>query len=198
MSIVSRFFNMFRPRALERELDDEVSFHLDRRITANLQLGMEQPEAEQAALEQFGNVRRVKNGMREVHVINRRVVAAFALGLTIGAFVSGVVSHRHSLPPGPAFYRAGQEGASTPVLVREAKPTYTPEALRAKISGTVIIECVVQTSGTCDNVRVTKSLDPGLDREAINALQWWRFQPGQRLGKPVPVLVTIEMTFTLT
>jgi TonB family protein len=60
-----------------------------------------------------------------------------------------------------------------------------------------MMECVVQPSGTCSDVRVTKSLEPGLDREAISALQSWRFQPGQRLGKPVPVVVAIEIAFTL-
>jgi hypothetical protein len=31
----------------------------------------------------------------------------------------------------------------------------------------------------------------------MHALESWRFEPGKRQGKPVPVLVTIEMAFTL-
>ena len=84
-----------------------------------------------------------------------------------------------------------------PVLLREVKPKYTAEAMHAKIAGTVIMECIVQPNGTCEDVYVTKPLDPGLDREAINSLQAWRFQPGQHFGKPVPVLVTVDITFTL-
>jgi len=44
---------------------------------------------------------------------------------------------------------------------------------------------------------VTTSLDAGLDQEAIKAVKQWRFEPGTKDGKPVPVLMTIEMTFTL-
>jgi TonB family protein len=49
------------------------------------------------------------------------------------------------------------------------------------------------------NVQITKSLDPnfGLDKEAIKTVKQWRFEPGRRLGQPVPVLIVIEMTFTL-
>lgn len=58
--------------------------------------------------------------------------------------------------------------------------------------------CVVQTNGVCEDIRVTKSLDPqGLDREAVKAIQEWRFQPGTRMGEPVPILVDIELRFTL-
>jgi hypothetical protein len=31
----------------------------------------------------------------------------------------------------------------------------------------------------------------------MNSLQEWRLQPGQQLGKPAPVMVTVDMSFTL-
>jgi TonB family protein len=48
-------------------------------------------------------------------------------------------------------------------------------------------------------VQVVRSLDPtfGLDQEAVKAVRRWRFRPGTRFGQPVPVLVEIELTFTL-
>ena len=44
-----------------------------------------------------------------------------------------------------------------------------------------------------------RSLDStfGLDNEAVKAARQWRFKPGTRLGQPVPVLVTIELSFAL-
>jgi TonB family protein len=53
--------------------------------------------------------------------------------------------------------------------------------------------------GSVGNVQITKSLDSnfGLDKEAIKTVKLWRFEPGRRLGQPVPVLIVIEMTFTL-
>jgi len=53
--------------------------------------------------------------------------------------------------------------------------------------------------GSVSEVQITKSLDStfGLDQEAIKAAKQWRFKPGMRQGEPVPVRVTIELTFTL-
>jgi len=93
-------------------------------------------------------------------------------------------------------YKTG-DGVSAPVLVKEVKPQYTPEAMRARVQGIVALECVVQPDGTIGDVNVTKSLDAGLDEEAIKAVKRWRFEPGKKDGKPVPVVVTLEMTFTL-
>ena len=58
---------------------------------------------------------------------------------------------------------------------------------------------VVLPDGSVGDVKVTKSLDPifGLDQEAIKAARMWRFSPGMRQGQPVPVIITIELTFTL-
>jgi protein TonB len=90
-------------------------------------------------------------------------------------------------------------GVTSPTVIREVKPQYTAEAMRAKVQGTVWLQCVVLPDGTVGNVQVTKSLDStfGLDQEAIKAAKQWRFRPGSRMGEPVPVLVTIELTFTL-
>jgi len=37
----------------------------------------------------------------------------------------------------------------------------------------------------------------GLDRMALAAVARWRFRPAMQDGQPVPVLVTVEMQFTL-
>jgi len=90
-------------------------------------------------------------------------------------------------------------GVTIPRIIREVRPQYTAEAMRAKVQGGVLLECVVQTDGTVGDVRVLRSLDTtyGLDQEAIKAAKQWKFAPGTRNGEPVPVMVTIELTFTL-
>ena len=99
---------------------------------------------------------------------------------------------------GGGVYRPGN-GVTPPRLVREVKPQYTSNAMRAKVQGSVLLECIVRPDGTVSDVQVLRSLDPtfGLDQEAIRAASQWRFLPGTRLGEPVPVLITIELTFTL-
>jgi protein TonB len=91
-------------------------------------------------------------------------------------------------------------GVTYPTLIKEVKPNYTAEAMRAKIQGVVTLEAVVLADGTVGPVRVTRSLDPnfGLDQEAERTVKLWRFNPAtNRVGERVPVLVEIEMTFTL-
>jgi TonB family protein len=99
---------------------------------------------------------------------------------------------------GGGAYRPGS-GVTNPVPLKEVKPAYTAEAMRAKVQGTVWLECIVMPDGSVGDVKVTKSLDSlfGLDQEAIKAARQWRFRPGLRQGEPVPVIVTIELTFTL-
>jgi len=99
---------------------------------------------------------------------------------------------------GGGAYRPGN-GVETPRLLREVKPQYTAQAMRAKIQGEVLLECIVQPDGSVGNIRVVRSLDAsfGLDQEAIKAARQWRFQPGTKQGQPVPVLVTIAIAFTL-
>jgi periplasmic protein TonB len=99
---------------------------------------------------------------------------------------------------GGGAYRPGN-GVETPRLLQEVKPQYTAQAMRAKIQGEVLLECIVQPDGSVGNIKVVRSLDSafGLDQEAIKAARQWRFQPGTRQGQPVPVLVTIAIAFTL-
>ena len=63
----------------------------------------------------------------------------------------------------------------------------------------MILTAVIRTNGTPSDIEITKSLDAeyGLDKQAVTALSQWRFEPGVKDGKPVPVLITVEMRFTL-
>jgi TonB family protein len=100
---------------------------------------------------------------------------------------------------GGGAYAAGA-GLELPQPIRQVKPRYTAEAMRAKVQGTVLLECVVMPDGTVSNIRIVRSLDPthGLDEEAVNAARQWRFIPGMRRGRRVPVLVSIAIDFHLS
>ena len=86
-----------------------------------------------------------------------------------------------------------------PRVLKEAKPSYTAQAMQEKIQGSVFMSVVVLASGDVGDVRITQSLDAehGLDDSAIFAMRQWKFSPGTRRGKPVAVEVMVEMTFTL-
>ena len=67
----------------------------------------------------------------------------------------------------------------------------------AKISGTVLLTLVVGSDGVARDIQVKRSLDPGLDANAIAAVQQWKFQPGTKDGEAVSVLATIEINYRL-
>jgi TonB family protein len=79
------------------------------------------------------------------------------------------------------------------------RPQYTADALQAHVQGTVLLECVVGVDGTVSDVRILRSLDPvyGLDSESMKAAKQWTFEPGTKDGKPVPVLITLELAFRI-
>lgn len=91
------------------------------------------------------------------------------------------------------------DGVTPPAVVREVRPEYTAEAKANRIQGSVLLSVVVQTDGSVGAVEVTRSLDDkyGLDQAAVAAARKWEFKPGTKDGKPVPVRVTLELTFTL-
>jgi len=97
---------------------------------------------------------------------------------------------------GGAAYRIGG-GVTAPSVLSKVEPEYSEEARKAKWQGTVVLSVVVDELGRPRNVRVFRSLGLGLDQKAIEAVSQWRFKPGLKDGKPVPVMATIEVNFRL-
>ena len=101
---------------------------------------------------------------------------------------------------GGGKYRPGGL-VTNPEVLYEKKPAYTAEAMRAKIQGEVEIEGTVMPDGTLTDLRIVRSLDKthGLDQKALEAVKLWKFRPGRlkSTGEPVPIIVTIALTFTL-
>lgn len=90
-------------------------------------------------------------------------------------------------------------GVTSPAPLVQVKPTYTSDAMRARIQGSVTLEVVVKADGTVGAVRVVKSLDRafGLDEAAMAAARKWTFKPGMFDGKPVDVLVHLVLDFRI-
>ena len=120
------------------------------------------------------------------------------VGTTVGNDAGGIGTQ-----PGPGFgpgvARSGGPGVTTPTVITQIRPRYTADAMRLRIQGSVWVECVVMPDGSVADARITRSLDSrfGLDDEAIAAAKQWRFRPGTLNGKPVPVVVSIELMFSV-
>jgi len=97
---------------------------------------------------------------------------------------------------GGSAYKIGG-GVSAPVPVYRPEPEYSEEARKAKWQGAVMLSLVVDENGVPQEIKVIRSLGMGLDQKAIEAVQKWRFRPGLKDGKAVPVFANIEVNFRL-
>ena len=128
--------------------------------------------------------------------------AGFGGGIGSGAGGGVGVGHGPGVGPGSgggfggAAYRIGG-GVSPPSVLSKVEPEYSEEARKAKWQGTVALQIVVDEHGNPQQMRVTRSLGLGLDQKAMDAVGKWRFKPGMKDGKPVPVIATIEVNFRL-
>jgi periplasmic protein TonB len=100
--------------------------------------------------------------------------------------------------PPPGVVRQGP-GVVSPRLINDVKPNYRAQAMQHKIAGVIRLEAVVDVDGTVGEVRLTQSLDRkfGLDDEAVETLMKWKFVPGKKDGVDLPVLIDVEMSFSL-
>ncbi|HEX6640613.1 MAG TPA: energy transducer TonB, partial [Thermoanaerobaculia bacterium] len=107
-----------------------------------------------------------------------------------------------SQPPDPSMAGRGrwlkiEPPIVAPVTETRVEPTYPDDYRRARIAGLVVLEVAISETGAVENVAVIKSLAPGLDMAAVNAVRQWKFKPATRDGKPVPVLFNLTINFKL-
>ena len=62
---------------------------------------------------------------------------------------------------------------------------------------TVVLWVVVGTDGKVHDLRVAHSVNPELDRKAMEAVRRWTFQPARKNGQPVAVQINVEVNFRL-
>lgn len=75
---------------------------------------------------------------------------------------------------------------------------YPPMAAMNDIQGNVIVQFVVNEDGSVGEVKVVRSLDKDLDREAIRVVKSLpKFTPGRHKGKAASVWYTLPVPFKL-
>jgi TonB family protein len=85
-----------------------------------------------------------------------------------------------------------------PTCVYCPTPAYNDEARKQGIQGTIIFDVLISPEGKLVGAHPVKLLGYGLDEQAFNAIKGWRFKAAVGPdGKPVAVIVPIEVTFRL-
>jgi TonB family protein len=194
--------------ARETLVDEAVIAHTrDRRAYAKALLAFSHPQPHLVGATALIGRRQLSQRIsliaQEVSMSRGRIASLVVLSAAVVA--AATLSAASSVPmvvalqsPDSRVYKSN-EGVTLPSVVKEAKPSYTAEAMQQKIQGSVWLQIVVQNDGTVGDIQVTRSLDAeyGLDAEAVKAARQWLFKPGTKDGKPVAVQVTLELTFTL-
>jgi len=84
-----------------------------------------------------------------------------------------------------------------PILVSRIEPSYPEAARRHHLSGIVVLQAIIGTSGRVENLGVVKSAGALLDAAAISAVEGWIYRPAMLNGRAVRVRLAVTVDFSL-
>jgi protein TonB len=99
-------------------------------------------------------------------------------------------------PVPDVIYRPGAD-VKPAVVIQRVDPLYPRLAIAARMSGTVVIHCVIDKSGNIREPQVMSSTFTAFNQPAIDAVQQWRFSPGTMRGKPVDTYFELTVRFSM-
>jgi protein TonB len=97
-------------------------------------------------------------------------------------------------PPHPPIRVSGPIQEAN--LIRRIAPVYPPLAIQARVSGTVILEAVIDEDGNVGDLKILSG-HPLLTQAAYDAVKQWKYRPTTIGGEPVPVLAVVTVVFRI-
>lgn len=88
-------------------------------------------------------------------------------------------------------------GITPPRVRKKVEPNYPPGAAELGLEAIVILTVVIDTTGVISSVTPLRLAGHGFDEAAAATVRKWRFHPGQKDNRPVPILATIQVNFRL-
>lgn len=99
-------------------------------------------------------------------------------------------------PPPPGTLRVNSE-VTAPRMQSSPDAEFSESARRDKYQGEAELRLTVAEDGQVRDVCVSQSLGEGLDEKSVAAIRNWKFEPGRKEGKPVPVWISVTTNFHL-
>jgi TonB family protein len=116
-------------------------------------------------------------------------------GLTCLLCNAAVADDPPAAPPAPPAATTTPAGFIPPELVTRVEAPFPPEALRDKLSGTVMLEFDVDENGAVGDLKVKTPAGHGFDEAALEAVRRFVFRPARNDGRPVSAHVTYAYKF---
>lgn len=180
----------------EPEIPEPDPVQVDPEFVAPTEFPIEIPETRMPPVEnaEGGVIGGVEGGVEggEVGGVVGGVIGG-VIGGTLGGTLGGTIGGTGT---GTGPLRVGGN-VQAPKVVLRVEPDYTEDARKARLQGIVIIEAIIDTEGNVTQARILKGLAGGLDRSALEAVRKWKFEPGRKDGRPVPVIFDLMVRFRL-
>jgi TonB family protein len=98
--------------------------------------------------------------------------------------------------PAPSNVKVAGRDVPAPKRIRFVSPVFPPAAQAAGQRGIVILELVIDEAGKVSTADVLRSVAP-FDEAALSAARQWEYEVTKVDGRPVPVRLTVPITFAL-
>jgi TonB family protein len=152
-------------------------------------------------------------GLSATAVSMLAATCAIAASRAVAIEPDSASSANQATSSGP-LYKVGGD-VSAPVLVHQVDAEFpkTNQKPKAPFGATVlvrtvvdkngipqdvhVVHTVVNNGGTPGQVHVVRSYDAAFDKEAVKAVEQWRFKAGMKAGVPVAVVLNVEVNFKL-
>jgi TonB family protein len=84
---------------------------------------------------------------------------------------------------------------SYPKLKYSVEPEFSEEARKKKVSGGVVVEMYVDSSGHVGDIWIGRGVGSGLDEKAVAAARQYVFEPAMYQGRPVGTELAVEVNY---
>jgi TonB family protein len=106
-----------------------------------------------------------------------------------------MISDSTAARAGDAPIRVGGD-IKPPMKIKDVKPVYPADAMANNVQGVVIIEAIIDRDGNVSDTKVLRPV-PMLEEAAVDAVRQWKFSQTLLNGVPVPVIMTVTVSFSL-
>lgn len=129
----------------------------------------------------------------------RRIVylLVFCAGLVISSVVFVGHHSKSQAAQGSEPVYDPKEVDTKAVILSRPKAEYTNEARQNNFSGAVLLEVVLSSSGTIEDIKVVSPLPYGLTDRALKAVRKIKFEPAIKDGSPVSQRTKVEYHFNI-